>query len=261
MQESMYTAMFAAMTQEHRMDIIANNLANVNTTGYKTCRQAFEDVFISFAHDNIREPMMNMRSKQMYPNPDYYAKVRIAESRIDMSQGTLKQTGNPLDVAITGEGFFKIQDFKGDTYYTRDGTFHVNPEGVLVNTKGHRVLGDGGPIELPQNAKIFIDGRGQIYANNEQIGALQVVNVDKPEALTKFGHTYFQKPQDVEIAETPMPDESVISQGYLEAPNIEIVTEMVNMIETNRAFEAYQKVITTTGETDNRAISRVGTNS
>lgn len=258
MQESMYTAMFAAMTQEHRMDIIANNLANVNTNGYKTCRQAFEDVFISYAHDNIREPLMNMRSKQMYPNPDYYAKVRIAESRIDFSQGTLKRTGNDLDVAIYGDGFFKVTDEEGNQFYTRDGSFHVNPEGILVNNKGHQILGDGGPIEVPQNAKVVINGAGQIFANEEEIGQFLVVEVDKPEMLTKYGHTYFQRPEEGEVAEVPAAEGTIINQGFLEAPNIEIVTEMVNMIETNRAFEAYQKVITTTGETDSRAITRVG---
>ena len=258
MQESMYSAMFGALTQEHRMNLIANNLANVNTTGYKQDRQAFEDVFISYAQDSIREPMMNMRSEALFPAPDYYAKPRIAVSKTEFTQGSLKQTGNDLDVAISGDGFFKVRTSDGKDYLTRDGSFSRSPDGRLVNAKGDSILGDGGPLELPANSKVYIDGAGRIFADGGEVGALQVVSVDNLDALQKVGHNYFKLQENSGAAEIPLPDGSVVAQGYLEAPNVEVVTEMVNMIETQRAFEAYQRVITTTGETDSKAILKVG---
>jgi len=259
MQESMYSAMFGAMTQEHRMDIIANNLANVNTTGYKRDRLAFKDVFTRYAHDQIREPMMNLRSKPLFPDPDYFAKPRIAVSQIEFAQGSLRQTNNPLDVAITGEGFFKVRGQDGSDYYTRDGSFHVSADGQLVDGRNNLVLGDGGPIEIPENAQVTIDGAGNISANGDVIGALSFVQIqDQESKLQKYGQNYYMQLGDEPPVELPV-ENAEIAQGYLEAPNVEVVTEMVNMIETQRAFEAYQKVITTTGETDSNAIGKVGT--
>ncbi|MBU1003273.1 MAG: flagellar basal-body rod protein FlgF [Proteobacteria bacterium] len=259
MQQSMYSAMFGAMTQEHRMNIIANNLANVNTTGYKRDRQAFKDVFESYAHDTIREPMMNLRSKSMFPAPDYYAKPRIAVSKIEFTQGSLKQTGGDLDVAISGEGFFKVRTRDGQDYFTRNGAFSSTAEGQLVDGSGNAVLGEGGPIELPPNSRISIDGLGNISADGNVIDTLQFVGMDNLDGLQKFGKNYYEPVAEGSVIERPVVDGS-IAQGFLEAPNVEVVTEMVNMIETQRAFEAYQKVISTTGETDLKAISKVGSN-
>lgn len=259
MQQSMYSAMFGAMTQEHRMNIIANNLANVNTTGYKQDRLAFKDVFESYAHDTIREPMMNLRSKALFPPPDYYAKPRIAVSQIEFTQGSLKQTNNDLDVAISGEGFLKVRTLEGKDYYTRNGAFRTTAEGQLVDGAGNAVLGEGGPIELPPNSRISIDGAGNISADGNVIDTLQFVGVDNLAGLQKFGSNYYEPVAQGAVVERPVVDAS-IAQGYLEAPNVEVVSEMVNMIETQRAFEAYQRVITTTGETDTKAITKVGSN-
>ncbi|BBD07914.1 flagellar basal-body rod protein FlgF [Desulfovibrio ferrophilus] len=259
MQQSMYTAMFGAMTQEHRLNIIANNLANVNTTGYKRDRQAFKDVFEHYAHDDIREPMMHLRSKPLFPAPDYYAKPRIAVSKIEFTQGSLKQTNNELDVAVSGDGFFKVRSGDGKDYYTRNGAFSMTAEGQLVDGVGNAVLGEGGPIELPPNTRISIDGLGNISADGDVIDTLQFVDIVDLEGLQKFGNSYYEPVAEGSAVERPV-ENGTIAQGYLEAPNVEVVTEMVNMIETQRAFEAYQKVISTTGETDTKAIMKVGSN-
>ncbi|WP_461210554.1 flagellar basal-body rod protein FlgF [Desulfocurvus sp. DL9XJH121] len=254
----MYSAMFGALTQEHRMDIIANNLANVNTTGYKRDRQAFKDVFVSYAHDTIREPMMNMRSEALFPPPDYYAKPRIAVSKTEFTQGALKQTGNDLDVALSGEGFFKVRAQNGEDYYTRDGAFSLTSEGQLINGRGDSVLGGGDVVEIPPGSKVFIDDQGRIIANGEEIAVLDMVDVADTMELEKVGANYFKLMDGAQGGEVPVPEGTVVAQGYLEQPNVEVVTEMVNMIETQRAFEAYQRVITTTGETDSKAILKVG---
>lgn len=256
MQDGMYTALFGALTQEHRMNTIANNLANVNTTGYKQDRMAFKDVFVRFAHDVIREPILNARDKGLFPQPDYMAKVRIAESRVDFSQGSLKKSDNPLDIAISGEGFFKVRTADGD-FYTRNGHFTLSPEGFIVNGAGHQLLGEGGPITVPPNTRLSITSDGQIFADNAALDAIQLVTVDDLTALRKVGQNNFEINPDRIAAEQPA-EEATVAQGFLEAPNVEIVTEMVKMIETQRSFEAYQKAIKTSKETDSKAINEVG---
>jgi flagellar basal-body rod protein FlgG len=250
----MYSALFGALTQEHRLNVIANNLANVNTTGYKQDRMAFKDVFVRFAHDAIREPILNLRDKPLFPDPHYLAKNRIALAQIDFSQGSMKQTGNPLDVAIVGEGFFKVQAADGQQYYTRDGTFHLNAEGLLVNINEELVMGQGGPVAMPQGSRVEIDGRGNIRVDGAQVDTLQVVTVDNPNALEKVGSNHFRPKAAGAVAET-VAEEATVEQGYLEAPNVEVVTEMVNMIEVQRGFEAYSKLIQTTSDIDTKAIA------
>ncbi len=258
MQESMYSALFGALNQEHRLDIIANNLANANTTGYKTDQLAFKDVFVNYAHDAIREPTLHLRADPLFPKPMYMAKPRLAVSRTDFSQGPLHQSDNPLDMAIAGEGFFKIRTDTGD-YYSRDGHFTLNSEGIVVNGRGQQLLGQGGPISIPPGSgTVVINGQGQIFADNELLDTVLKVTVDNLDGLEKLGANMFRPRAQGAVAELPA-DEATIEQGFLEKPNVEVVLEMVNMIETQRAFEAYQKTITTAQETDLKAIQQVGT--
>jgi len=253
MQQSMYSALFGALTQEHRLSVIANNLANVNTTGYKQDRMAFKDVFVRYAHDAIREPILNIRDEALFPEPRYMAKNRIALAQIDFSQGSLKQTGNALDVAISGEGFFKVQTADGDEYYSRDGAFLLSPEGLLINSNGDRVLGQGGPVAIPPGQTVEIDGRGNIRVDGNLVDTLQVVNVDNPHGLEKVGNNHFRPKAAGAAGEIPA-DGATVAQGFLEAPNVEVVTEMVNMIEVQRGFEAYSKLIQNSQEIDTKAI-------
>lgn len=254
MQQSMYSALFGALTQEHRLNVIANNLANVNTTGYKQDRMAFKDVFVRYAHDSIREPILNLRDKPLFPDPHYLAKNRIALAQIDFSQGSLRQTGNALDVAIVGEGFFKVQAADGEQYYSRDGSFHLNAEGLLVNMNEDLVMGQGGPVALPPGSRVEIDGTGNIRVDGALVDTLQVVGVDNPDGLEKVGNNHYRAKAAGAVAEQAAPGVTV-EQGYLEAPNVEVVTEMVNMIEVQRGFEAYTKLIQTTNDIDTRAIA------
>ena len=254
MQHSMYSAMFGALTQEHRLNVIANNLANVNTTGYKQDRMAFKDVFVRYAHDSIREPILNIRDAPLFPEPRYLAKNRIALAQIDFSQGSLKHTGNALDVAIVGEGFFKVQAADGNSYYSRDGAFHLNSEGLLVNSNEEQVMGQGGPVAIPPGNSVLINGRGDIMVDGVLVDTLQVVTVDNPNGLEKVGNNHFRPKAAGAANEAAAPD-AVVEQGSLEAPNVEVVTEMVNMIEVQRGFEAYSKLIQTSQEIDTKAIA------
>ncbi len=254
MQASMYNALFGALTQEHRLANIANNLANVNTTGYKRESLAFKDVFVRFGH-NMLDPIAALNEESLLPVPDEMAQIRIALSHIDFSQGSLQKTGNPLDVALHGEGFFKVRTPQG-VFYTRNGNFHLTPEGQLVNSQNYPVLGNDGEINLEPGGQVYIAPNGQITVNDEGVGLLQVVNFANPQVLEKVGQNLFRIRDGAQAVEEPAENVSVIS-GYLEGANVNVVQEMVSMIETHRLFEAYQKVMRTTQEADRKLIREV----
>ncbi|MBQ4132879.1 MAG: flagellar basal-body rod protein FlgF [Desulfovibrionaceae bacterium] len=258
MQQSMYSALFGALTNEHRMNNIANNLANVNTSGYKRDVLAFQDTFAKFAHDMVMEPILSVRSEKLFPEPQHLAKTRIATSKTDFSQGSMKFTGNPLDVAIAGDGFFKINS-NGEELFTRSGHFVLNNEGMLVTPNGHPVLGAGGAeITIPAGTgRITIGVDGSIYADEDMVGQLQVSTVDDLTALQKVGHSAYRLRANAEAVEEGAANFSV-EQGYLESANVQVVYEMVNMIEAHRQFDAYQKVMQTTDTLDRDAVSKVG---
>ena len=154
MQNAMYTALFGALSNEHRMSSISNNLANVNTTGYKRDLLAFKDTFLMFAHDQIMEPMPNIRAEPMFPEAQHMARTRIATTVTDFQQGGIKITGAPFDVAISGEGLFKVTSPEGDTFYTRNGHFRLTGEGSLITEQGYSVQGEGGPIVMPDRKSV-----------------------------------------------------------------------------------------------------------
>ncbi|OBQ51873.1 flagellar basal-body rod protein FlgF [Halodesulfovibrio spirochaetisodalis] len=259
MQSSVYSALFGALTNEHRLNNISNNLANINTTGYKRDTLAFKDTFVMFAHDQIMEPVANVRSEKLFPEPKLMAKPRIAVAQTDFSPGAVKLTGGPLDMAIHGEGFFKIQTPDGE-YLTRNGKFRQSTDGTLVTDRGYPVLGDGGPIELPRNAKVIVGERGEVYANNVQVGQLQLVTYDDLKSLEKLGQNLFRVRDGSNAAEQPAATAS-IQQGALESANVEVVSEMVNMIEAHRQFEAYTKVMKASSELDKNSTQRLGKSS
>jgi len=254
MQTSMYNALFGALTQEHRMANTANNLANVNTTGFKRETMAFRDVFIRLGQ-GISDPISAINEKSLLPVPDEMAQVRIALTNIDFSQGSARETGNPLDAALQGEGFFKVRTLEGD-FYTRNGNFRLTPDGELVTGQGFPVLVDGGPVNLAPNARIVIGPQGDIQADGEPVGNLDLVTFEDLQMLEKLGQNMFRIRPGVEAAEQPA-DNVIVAQGYLEAANVEVVGEMVNMIEAQRSFEAYQKVMHTAQETDQKLIREV----
>ena len=165
MQNAMFSGVFAALTSEHRMAIISNNLANVNTVGYKADTVAFKDTMIHFAHDFIREPLENLRSKPLFPEAQQRARVRLAVEKTDFTQGGMQYTGNPLDIAITGEGFFRIQTPNGD-FLSRNGAFCQNADGTLVTKQGWPVLGTNGPIQIPEGTRgVRINSEGRVFAD------------------------------------------------------------------------------------------------
>lgn len=255
MQESSYSATFGALTQQYRLDVIANNLANVNTTGFKADKLAFRDTFRRYAHDLVN-PNQTIEQEVPWPRSFLLAQPRIAERVVDLSQGAFRATGNPLDLAIAGEGFFRLQTPDGEAL-TRKGVYHLSAEGYIVDEHGNQLLGDGGPLQVPDGGSIVILGDGTVTVDGEIIDQLTIVTVEDQQVLDKAGNSLFRIKANSDAQPIPAQDASV-EQGFLEAANVEVVTEMVNMIETMRAFEAYQKMITGTFEQDKKAITEVG---
>ena len=223
------------LAHENRMDQISNNLANVDTAGYKK-----EDI-------TFWEMMFNTADKR----PRVGKALKILT---DQQQGSAKQTDSPLDFAINGDGFFRVQTPNG-VRYTRNGNFTLNSQGQLSTQDGNLVIGDGGPIVLAdQNVQVGRDG--QISANGTAINRLGIVTFPDLTSLEKEGANLFRTkegaPQE-QAVETPN-----IQQGYLEGANVNIVAEMTEMIDLQRAYQSQQRAIQTTDDIDQQSTTRVG---
>lgn len=259
MQASAYNGVFGALTQQRRLDLIANNLANVNTTGFKREHASFKDVFARYAHDYIN-PNQEVEDAVPWFKQYLIAKPRVNGNHVVFEQGSLRQTDNPLDLALEGEGFFKVRSPKGE-FYTRGGMFRRNDEGTVVDQNGNELLVDGAPLRLPTEGRVQIGPDGSVLVNEEPVGTIDVVNIKEPGALEKIGGNLYrvnEKWRNQAGLEEFRPQGTNVSQGFLEMANVEIVSEMVNMIDTLRIFEACQKVVSSTQETDQRLMNKVG---
>lgn len=236
-------AIKACLKEELRMDVIANNLSNASVCGFKKYRISFERVL---ANEEAAASGAPGQGPGQGPPP--------VRTEVDFSQGDMRQTGNPLDLAIHGEGFFKIQ-MEDQVQYTRKGNFTLDPQGFLVTQEGHRVLGEDGPIQVPVG-DVRINPQGLLEVNGEEQGRIGLVDFEDPKALLPVGKAMFSNPEgEPEKA----PDlQTKISQGYIEVANVEIAEEMVSMIHCMRAFESYQKIIKVLDELNSRAVNEVG---
>ncbi len=220
-------AVHGAIQQQRHMDIVANNLANVNTAGFKADRLIFNDIM-------TRQIM------------------------VDHRQGSLKVTHNPLDVAIEGQGFFQVKT-KDGIRLTRNGNFSMLGDGRLVTMQGYPVLSAGGsPITLnPSGPRVHIDEKGGIYQGDNKLAVLGIVDVDDKTTLEKVGNNLFAGTGGKNPKVRPARDYSV-SQGTLEMSNVEVVRQMVGMISAHRSFESYMKAIHAMEEIDTKAATQVG---
>lgn len=230
----------AAMSEMRRFqEQVANNLANADTTGYKKDRLFVE------AFNERRTADGTPRSTR-----------RIQQGN-DLSAGAIEETGNPLDVALGGDGFFATQpEGGGPERYTRAGHFVVGNEGALRTPDGAEVLGEGGPIQVPveDGGRINISEGGQITVDGDQVGTLRVVDFENVDQLERTEGASFLAGN---AQPTPVENPTVL-QGKVETSNVDPVTEMTNMIEYFRQFEAHQTVLTTTDSNLSRAMQTLG---
>lgn len=238
--------------QQTQMDVIANNLANVSTTGFKRSRAVFEDLL----YQTIRQPgAQSSQQTQISSGLQIGTGVRpIAAERIQ-TQGNLTQTNNNLDVAIQGPGFFQIQMPDGTAAYTRDGSFQLNNQGTLVTASGYPLQP---AITVPANASsvtIGTDGTVTVVqpgsATPVQIGSIQLTTFINPTGLQSQGQNLYVESGSSGSPTTTTPGingSGLLNQGYVETSNVNVVEELVNMIQTQRSYEINSKAITTSDQ-------------
>jgi flagellar basal-body rod protein FlgG len=241
----MYLAAAGALVQQMRLELLSNNVANINTIGYKAEKAVFR--VDDGAAATPPTPSIDL-VQPLSPHAPPFSAV------IDFSQGAIQTTGNPLDVAINGDGFFSIQTPDG-LQYTRQGSFTLNTEGVLVTQDGYAVMGEGGEIALDEGT-VEIDMQGTLYVDGDEVGRLQITNFPNHGSLKKTGNGRFTLTDPA--VQGRRPEDTIVRQGHLESANVNPVLAMTEMIETSRAFEAYQKVIQSADQATAKSISDVG---
>jgi flagellar basal-body rod protein FlgG len=238
--------------QQTQMDVISNNLANVSTTGFKRSRAVFEDLL----YQNLRQPGAQSSQQTQIPSGlQIGTGVRpVAVERIQ-TQGNLQQTGNNLDVAINGNGFFQVLMPDGTTSYTRDGSFQTDSQGQLVTSSGFVVQP---AMTIPANTTsvtIARDGTVSVVQAGTtapvQIGSLQLATFVNPTGLQSQGENLYVETGSSGTPNTVTPGTNgsgLLNQGYVETSNVNVVEELVNMIQTQRSYELNSKAITTSDQ-------------
>lgn len=240
MVKGLYTAYTGLVNSQNRMDVISNNLANSTTKGYKAegcTSQAFDsmyaikikDMSVGHLNENIGKVSLG---------------VKIGETYRDWDQGSFINTGSTYDFALAGKGFFSIEytNKAGETstMYTRDGAFQMNAEGYLVTKDGDYVLGGGGRIQLPTDIHtLSVDAQGNLFADGQFVDNFALTDFEDYNYIEAFGENLYRTVDGATEQETT----ATVEQGYLEASNVNVVSEMVDMISVAREYESGQKII------------------
>lgn len=246
MENTSYVALSRQATLRRQMDVVANNLANMSTHGYKSGQMMFvEHLTKSKGGESLLTPKM--------------AYVRDIATMTDTKPGAMETTGNPLDLAIQGEGYFVVQTPEGERY-TRNGRLQLDNTGQLVNQLGQPVLADGGAplIFAPEDTEIAVSSDGTVSTNNGELGKLRVVRFENDQLLDRtsgaqFATTEENPPQDVE--------EASVLQGAVEGSNVEPILEMAQMITVHRAYDSVKSFIEREDERQRTMIKELAASS
>lgn len=249
MEPALWVAKTGLDAQNTRMQVIAHNLANVNTTGFKRDRASFEDLL----YQTVRQPGAASSQNSELPSGLMLGTgVRIVATEKNFGQGSIEQTDNPLDVAIQGRGFFQVLMPDGSISYTRDGSFEMDSEGQLVTSEGYLVEP---AITIPEDTlSLTVGSDGTVSAlvagqsTPQQIGTIELADFVNPLGLQPIGQNLFKETVSSGTAQTGTPGTDgmgTLVQGSLESSNVNVVEELVNMIETQRAYEMNSKAIST----------------
>lgn len=252
MMNSLWIAKTGMSAQQTKMDVVSHNLSNVSTTGYKRQNAVFEDLI----YQNLRQVGAQADEQNVLPTGMHLGLgVRTVATTRTFTQGTPTETGKDMDVAINGDGFFQIQMPDGTTAYTRDGTFTKDANGQLVTSGGYPLL-DG--ITVPADAtKINISKTGAVsvamagQAQPQQIGQLNTASFINAAGLEPIGENLYRESAASGAPQTGTPGTNnlgTVMQGFLESSNVNVVEELVNMIQTQRAYEMNSKAISTSDQ-------------
>lgn len=255
MVRGLYTAWTGMLNEQKRLDVISNNLANSATVGFKkegVTSQAFKDLLTIKIKDSsenyIERPIGHMSLG-----------VKIGEIYTDYNQGSLRETGNTYDLAIEGNGFFEMSVFDREgtehTRYTRAGQFTITQDGYIVDVDGNHLISEGGYLQVPVDAaNVVIAADGTVYADGAEIDKIVLTDFEDYNYLKKVGNTMYEPVEGAVASEV----NSNMRQGYTEQSNVNVVSEMVNMIAITRAYEAGQKVIQSIDSTLEQTTTSVG---
>ncbi len=264
MVKGLYTAWTGMLNEQNRLDVVSNNLANANTAGYKKEGTTVHPFKQELAYKIKDKTTVNYADGLGYIN----AGVKIGENYVDYSQGSFKVTDNSTDVALAGNGFFAIEftgkDGESSIKYTRDGQFKLTTDGYLVTADGDYVLNRSGAmnsrggqasyIQVDPAQEISIDKYGNIYQNDQLVAQIGVVDVADYDYLERYGENMYNLLDGGEI----IASEASVEQGSVEQSNVETVSEMVEMITIQRAYESNQKAIQTIDGMVEKAVNEVG---
>ncbi len=249
MNQALWIAKTGLDAQQTRMAVVSNNLANVNTTGFKQGRAVFEDLL----YQNVRQSGGQSSQDTLLPSGmNLGTGVRVVATEKLFTQGSVLQTDNAYDVAINGRGFFQIQKPDGEMAYTRDGTFQVDDQGQMVTSSGYivdpgiTIPGDAQSVTIGNDGTVTVRLPGQ--ASVTQVGSLQIADFVNPVGLQPIGENMYIETAASGSPQPGTPGQNglgLLNQGALEGSNVNVVSELVNMIETQRAYEMNSKAIST----------------
>ena len=254
---SIYMAANGALAYQTRLEILSNNLANVNTAGFKQDKSQFQQYYLNELTGPDLTASGDATTSQA---PAFWFNLT---THTDHSSGPLKNTGNRFDLAIAGDGFFCVQTPQG-IQYTRRGDFAINAQGLMVTREGWSVLGENGEITIeskldisdPQYQEFMVGDEGSVSVDGKTVGRLRIVEFPNTDVLEKVGDTYF-RPNGVNPGEIDAQD-FMISQGMLELSNVDAVKMMTELIEVHRGYESYLKIIRAVDEVNSSAVNEVG---
>jgi flagellar basal-body rod protein FlgF len=234
-------ALSRMMALQQRMDIVANNIANMNTTGYKSIELLMKEDKISPSSNGV-----TAQDSSPVSMVAQWGTVR------NTSGGVIQQTGNPLDVAIQGPGYFTVKDASGQALYTRNGVFQISSTGTLVDLSGNPVQSDGGEINIPPGTtSVSIGSDGTVSTPKGILGRIGVVNFQNEQALLPAGTNDFTAPDGVDAQPVTNP---VVVQGSLEQSNVNGINQMTDMIEIQRQYQSAANIVKSENDRLNAAI-------
>ena len=247
MNQALWIAKTGLDAQQTRMEVVSNNIANVNTTGFKRERAVFEDLL----YQNLRQVGASSTQDTQLPSGcSIGTGVRVVATEKLHSQGNLSNTGNPFDMAVQGKGFFQVLLPDGSLAYTRDGSFQVNQDGQLVTSSGYQVQPAITVPEGAQSVTVGSDGTISVLLPGStaatQVGSMQLTNFINPAGLQAIGQNLLLESGSSGAPQTGTPGLNglgTLTQGAVESSNVNIAEELVNMIETQRAYEMNSKAI------------------
>lgn len=243
MNNAIYAAVLGTRIESFRLDVVANNIANAGTPGYKSETPSF------LSHlDYLSRPEYDASRKALKDVSKYFSTT----SRF--TAGPVRYTGRETDLAIEGEGFFVLETPRGEAY-TRAGNFHVDAEGNLVNSAGYPILGEGGPITVDPSEVFIVTEEGAVFSGSDQVDVLRVVDFNNAGGLKKLAGNVFINPGSA--AQKPEPRFSIV-QNALEGSNVNVMRQMTAMVSAGRRFEAYTRVIRLVDDINSRATQSLG---